>query len=534
MDSALIKQVTIVGGGSAGWLTAALLNAKLNTVRTNRRVEVVLIESPTVPIIGVGEGTLPSMVDDLKDIGIDENDFFRACNGSFKFGVHFEGWNLTKQGAPYSFVHAFGTPVVEISGLPSLYHFLAYGPHPGRAQYDVSDNLAVSTELIRLQRAPRKMSDGSFSRIGPARYGYHVDAPKLAAFVRDFAVSRGVTHILDDVDDATIDANGHISHLHLRRTGPRPVELVIDCTGFQSRLIGKALGEPFLPYSEHLLCDRAIPIQIPHEDGRQLQVCTTATAMSAGWIWKVPLYSRIGTGYVYSSAFRSDEEALLEICGHLKVDPEKVDSRVIRMRVGRMRRAWVGNCIAIGLSGGFIEPLEATAILTTTFAARQLVKNFPTKPIPQALVDRFNRRMQICYERIRDFIVCHYYTSNRLEPFWLAARSPSVPSEFLKQNLEVWQHRLPEQDDLPMPLPFGHNSYTICLASKGYFADLPRRHRAAPLRDNWIAFGQHLERERINLRTMPPARQFLAQLRGEIVAENPTATDGARALSSVC
>src|SRR5262249_54937751 len=162
----------------------------------------------------------------------------------------------------------------------------------------VGDNLTAGTELIRLCRGPRMMSGGDFSHAEPARYGYHVDAPKLAAFVRDFAVGRGVTHILDDVDDATLDEKGHISHIQLRRHGLVPVELVVACTGFQSRLIGHLLAEPFLPFDRQLLCDRAIPIQIPHSEGEPLQVCTSATAMSAGWIWKVPLYSRIGTGYV--------------------------------------------------------------------------------------------------------------------------------------------------------------------------------------------------------------------------------------------
>jgi tryptophan 6-halogenase len=514
-----IQQVTIVGGGTAGWLTAAILNAKLNTARTARRVEVVLIESPTVPIIGVGEGTVATLVEEFREIGIDENEFLRECNASFKFGVRFEGWNLNERGEPYSFIHPFGTLVAKIDDLPTICHFLSFGAHPGRDQHDASDNLTAATELIRLHRAPRKISDAGFSHIRPARYGYHVDAPKLAAFVRDFAVRRGVTHILDDVDDATVDQNGHISHLQLRRNGIRPVELVVDCTGFQSRLIGKLLGEPFVPYSDHLLCDRAMPIQIPHTEGHPLQVCTVATAMSAGWIWNVPLYNRIGTGYVYSSAFSSDEEALLEICGHLRLDPEKVDPRVIRMRVGRMRRAWVGNCVAIGLSGGFIEPLEATAILATTFAARQLVEHFPTKPIPKALVDSFNRRMEICYQGILDFIICHYYTANRTEPFWLAARSSSLLTDSLKQNLELWRHRIPEFNDVPIPALFPHISYAVCLASKNYFNNIDLRAQVVPPRERWTTLGQKLERERAEVRDMPLARQFLAHLRGEITAQ---------------
>jgi tryptophan halogenase len=194
------------------------------------------------------------------------------------------------------------------------------------------------------------------------------------------------------------------------------------------------------------------------------------------------------------------------------------------MRVGRMRRAWVGNCIAIGLSGGFIEPLEATAIQTITVAANQLVKNFPAKPIPQALADRFNRRMEICYDLIRDFIVSHYYASNRSEPFWVAARSLSVLSDSLKQNLEIWRYRLPEPDDLPTTLLFSAESFAICLASKGYFDRTALARRAAPPRESWTTYGQHIERQRAAVRTMPPARVLLAQLRGETDGEKPPAS----------
>src|SRR5262249_12354748 len=152
-----------------------------------------------------------------------------------------------------------------------------------------------------------------------------------------------------------------ITHLRLRNRGLFPVELVIDCTGFRGLLISKILNEPFYPYSKHLLCDRALALQIPHTDPTAMEPCTTATALGAGWSWRIPLFHRVGTGYVFSSRFRTDEEAKLEFCRHIKVDPDRADPRVIPMRVGRLRHAWVGNCIAVGLSGGFIEPLEATA-----------------------------------------------------------------------------------------------------------------------------------------------------------------------------
>jgi len=303
MDTNLVQQVTIVGGGTAGWLTAAILNAKLNPPRAPRRVEIVLIESPTIPTVGVGEGTLPAMGQVLRDIGVDEREFMKACNASFKYGVRFEGWNRDEQGRECSFMHPFASPGI-LDDVGAINYFLAFGPQPGRARRDVADSLCLGPEFIALHRAPRPFGAAQYGHIDGARYSYHFDAGKLAVFMRDFAVKRGVIHLLDDVDDATLDENGHIKELRLRRTGVRPVELVVDCTGFQGLLLGKVLNEPFVPYANHLLCDRAIPIQIPHAEGAPLKTCTTATAMSAGWIWKVPLYSRIGTGYVFSSQFR--------------------------------------------------------------------------------------------------------------------------------------------------------------------------------------------------------------------------------------
>jgi tryptophan halogenase len=451
----------------------------------------------------------------LRRSGIDENEFFKACNSSFKFGVRFEGWNLNDRGVPYNFLHGFGGQPPDINGVPLVDLFMTFGAQPGRHELDVVDSMSAIAEAVRFHRAPRPLAAETYARGNATRYAYHLDAQRFAVFLRDFCLARGVIHIQDDVDDATVGENGHITHLKLRREGVRPVELVIDCTGFQGLLVTKLLGEPFDSYGQHLLCDRAIPIQIPHGENAPLQVCTSATAMSAGWIWKVPLFSRIGTGYVYSSAFRSDEEAVREICTHLALDPEKTESRVIRMRVGRLRRSWVGNCIAIGLSGGFIEPLEATAIQTIDFAATTLVDNFPTRQIAPALADRFNRRMNLLYDGIRDFITMHYYASNRPEPFWAAARAPSVLSDSLRANLELWQHRLPMESDVTPIMLFGPVSYTVCLASKGYF----RRHnlpiRSTPPRGLWARYGQIVERQRGQIRNLPTARQLLTHARGE-------------------
>ena len=341
-DGEPVRHVTIVGGGTAGWLTAMILFTRLNRGRRGPPIKVTLIEFPNVPIIGVGEGTLPGFVTTLRDLGIGEAELIRRCNLSYKLGVRFVGWNQTDAGVPYSFTHAFRGPPQTLAGINPYYHYLAFGPHPGCDPHDLSDSTGPTLEAIRLNRAPRNLSEGPGKGLFD-RYAYHFDAARLAEFMREKAIARGVQHVLDDVDDVAVGEGEMITHLKLRAGGLVPVEFVIDCSGFKALLMSKTLKEPFQSYSKHLLCDRALALQIPYPQGSPIESCTTSTALGAGWVWRVPLYTRIGTGYVFSSAFRTDEEATLEYCRHLGVDPDKVEVRVIPMRVGRSRRAWVGQ-----------------------------------------------------------------------------------------------------------------------------------------------------------------------------------------------
>jgi tryptophan halogenase len=288
---------------------------------------------------------------------------------------------------------------------------------------------------------------------------------------------------------------------------------VIDCSGFKALLMSKILKEPFVSYSKSLLCDRALVLQVPHRDPAALEPCTTATALSAGWSFALPLFHRVGTGYVFSSAFRTDEEAKLEYCRHLGVDPDKVEPRAIAMRVGRSRRAWVGNCVAIGLAGGFIEPLEATAIMATQVSIMHLWRHMPNRSMQKALRHRYNQTIGQIQDQIRDFITMHYFLSNRNDPFWRAARAPEVLSDELGANLEVWRHRLPYAEDLPNADMFTYMSYGVCMTSKGFYRGRNLEMQSNISLTHWRQLGLQLAKIKAGVARLPSLHELLVHLR---------------------
>ena len=296
-----------------------------------------------------------------------------------------------------------------------MHHFRKFGPHWLGASF--AESILPNAAMIAAGKGPRPLQYGSYT--WDINYAYHLDAALFATFMRDFAVARGIEHLGDNLVDVLLDESGSIQALQLDRHGRCPVEFVVDCTGFKSLIWSKMGAEPFVSAGDRLLNDRAIPLQLPHPDPTKIEPCTRAIALGAGWAWRVPLHSRVGTGYVYSSAFRSDDEARTEFISHLRAsgdlpaDAPVPDTRVIKMRVGYTRQPWVKNCVAIGLSSGFVEPLEATAIYTIDAAAHRLVMNFPDKQCNPALARAYNARATALMEEIVDFLQIHYRTSNR-------------------------------------------------------------------------------------------------------------------------
>ncbi|MDJ0981114.1 MAG: tryptophan 7-halogenase [Kiloniellales bacterium] len=506
-----IREITIVGGGTAGWMAAVFLITRLNKRPGRPPVRVTLVESPNVPTIGVGEATVPGMRELLKQLEIPEATFIERCNASFKLGVRFVNWDKQPDGSPGCYDHPFDGLGVEIEGTNPAYHYHRFGR--GGALSNLGDALSPSTRLIEERRGPKTIDQDDYDyAVG---YAYHLDAGLFAGLLREIAVERGVLHVLDDVDDLERDDRGHIAALILRERGRWPVELVIDCTGFRSLILQTALEEPFESFSPYLFNDKALAVQIPHKDVTGLEPCTRSTALGAGWVWRVPLYSRVGTGYVFSSRFRSDQEAIDEFLQHLGDEGVGVEPRVIPMRIGRARRTWVGNCVAVGLSGGFIEPLESTAIFIIEAALRWLVSNLPDRDFDPALQARYNEQMQGLYEEVRDFIALHYLTSNRRDSaYWRVVHEELEVPDSLKAKLPLWRERLPEAADFERSYLFGYWSYLIVLFGKHFYDDT-RFARAEGLQESeWRRFEAWVEQQKAGLvAQLPNHFELLNQIR---------------------
>ena len=461
-----INRFTIIGGGSSGWLAASLLMGVLNRRNDGPDVEIELIESPTLPIIGVGEATTFSTFVTFAQLWIEELDFLKHCDATFKCAVRSDGWDTAADGSARSYYHPFDSPPL-IAGVNPAYHYLGR-QNRGVAQPSFAHTMSGSPDLVDANRAPRAFEAEHYDAL--ANYAFHLDASLLGVYLKQFCTALGVRYISDDVDGVQRDENGFIRSLDLQRNGSHPVEFVIDCSGFRSLILREAMGEPFIPYGDHLLCDRALAVQVPHTEGAPLRSFTTSTALDAGWSWNVPLQSRCGTGYVFSSAFKSDDEAIAEFRAHLGAAGQAAEPRVIPMKIGRARHGWVKNCLGVGLSAGFIEPLESTSIHLTQVAIRRFLDNLPDRHCDPTLINRYNRLTTSMYEDIRDFIAMHYAVSNRKGAFWEAARAPDLVPETVRDRLALWRHKLPSELDIDTLNPlFGEWSYLYVLFGKGYY-----------------------------------------------------------------
>ena len=466
-----LRSITIVGGGTAGWLAAAFLNRFCQSKDPARPLEITLIESPTVPIIGVGEASLPGMVVLLHQLGVSETEFFKHTDATFKVAAHFVNWNHDADGKPIEFLNILNGPGA-IDGRKLADYFINF--HPANATPEAGMAYARSfspvVDIMRGNFAPRRPGEPDFS--GEVGYTYHFDAAKFAVFLRDLAVARGVKHVLDDVDGVNLDERGFVKSLNLRQGGERGVELVIDCTGFRGSILQQALGEPFESYGDYLLNDRAAVVQIPHKDPDIIEPTTRATALSSGWCFHIPLTTRVGTGYVFSSQFSSEDAAIAELLAHYGDQAKGYEPRIIPIRTGRVRNAWVKNCIALGLSGGFIEPLEATAIFMTDLGARWLHHYFPTTDFEPELAAAFNRQARRVFDEVRDLVQLHYYLNNRQDSeYWKAARADARVSDRLRANLEIWRSTTPEPLELDTSFLFSADVYTLLLIAKGFYKD---------------------------------------------------------------
>ena len=453
-----IRRILVVGGGTAGWITAGVLASRYPQ-RGEDGISVTLIESRQQPPIGVGEGTWPTIRATLKQIGVTETDFLRECDASFKQGSHFVRWvDGSDMDAYY---HPFTLPV----GYEER-NLAPYWLEDPRGQ-SFAESMCFQSAICSRALAPKQITTPEFT--GLANYAYHLDAGKFGPFLQRHCVDKlGVKHIVDEIVRVESKDTGDISHLVTKSGEALAADLFIDCSGFSSLLIGKHFGVPFLSRKDVLFVDKAWAVQIPHAtDDTAIASATVATAQSSGWVWDIGLTTRRGVGYVYSSRHLSDEGALEELKHYLGVRGDSfqdLNFRKIDINSGYREEFWIRNCVAVGLSAGFLEPLEASAIVMIELSAKSIANLLPGCSGGMRQAARlFNETFRYRWERIVDFLKLHYLLSRRTDSrFWSDNRARESIPDSLQECLEYWRHHCPWHED------FTHREEVFSAASYQY------------------------------------------------------------------
>ena len=422
-----IRSIVIVGGGTAGWMAATLLAARLE----GRGVRITVVESSAIRTVGVGEATTPAIRDYFAAAGIGEADVLRASQGTIKLGIRFDGWS----GDDSRFFHPFGLHGMPSNGVAFHHYWLkrrAGGDPTPFDRYSLCSHLADSGRFIPPSLAPK--ADWQVFD-----WAVHFDAGLFANFLAEVSTERGVRHVDARVRDVRRDGEtGHIVAIDTEEAGEIEGDLFVDCTGFRSLLLGQALGTPFVDWTHLLPCDRAVAIPCAH--GGPADPYTRATARAAGWQWRIPLQHRVGNGYVFSSRHISDDEAVATLQGNLQGEP-LADPNLLRFATGHRESFWRGNCVALGLAAGFMEPLESTSITLIHSGIERLLQLFPERDCDPALADEFNRITTLEYQRVRDFLLLHYWGNARHgEPFWDAMRALTLP-DALAHKIRLFRAR---------------------------------------------------------------------------------------------
>ena len=425
MSAPTPPHIVVLGGGSAGWITACLLHHRW----ADRGGKVTVVESPDIGIIGVGEGSTPQLKAMFDHLGIAEAEWMAACDATYKLGIRFSGWS--ERAGFESYFHPFPGPV-DLHTEPAFTHNVMLARRGGDVPAH-PDEWFLASVLAEAGKGPQAAEVFPFA----PSYGYHFDAHKLGAFLRDWAVARGVVHRPLTVERVEVGETGEVAAL-LCEGGERVTgDLFVDCSGFRAVIAGDALGGEFLPFADNLFNDRAVVV--PTERVTDFKPQTGAVAMQAGWRWHIPLTTRTGNGYVYSSKYVSDEDAAAELLAAVGLSDSEAEPRFLRMKVGRMRQSWRGNCLAAGLSQGFIEPLEATALHIVIATALEFAEAYEAGGFTAQHRDTFNANIGARYDAIRDYIVAHYRLNQRSDTqYWRDNAANQNLSDGLKAMLTAW------------------------------------------------------------------------------------------------
>lgn len=506
-----IKKIVIVGGGTAGWLTAGIIAAK-HLTNADPEISVTLIESPNIKTVGVGEGTWPTMQATLKKLGISETDFLRECDASFKQGTKFSQWVTGEKDDHYH--HPFS--------IPQGYFDINLAPYwqLQRDKIPFCDAVSFQSHISERSLAPKQGQTPEYAYV--LNYGYHLDADKFGKFLQKHCVNKlGIKHVLDDVVQVIPALNGDIESLVTKNHASIAGDLFIDCSGFSSILLGKHYGVPFIEKKDVLFIDSALAVQIPYaSENSPIASFTLSTAQEAGWIWDVGLPSRRGVGHVYSSEYISHDKAEADlrryIAPSLGEGAESLQIRKIAIVPGHREKFWHKNCVAIGLSAGFLEPLEASALVLVELSAAMLSEQLPSsREVMPIIAKRFNERFLYHWARLIDFLKLHYILSKREnEKFWLDNRKVETIPESLQELMLLWRYHFPWRYDFTQREElFPSASYQYVLYGMG-FETLTEGTRGIENRQMANAhFQQNIERTRQLVDGLPTNRELINHIR---------------------
>jgi tryptophan 7-halogenase len=427
MKASRIKRILVVGGGTSGWMTAAALAHRF----AGQDIAITVIESAEIGTVGVGEATVPHIRFFNAKLGIDEADFMARTKATFKLGIEFRDW--ARKGDSY--IHPFGVFGEAIGGVDFHHHWarLHRAGHP-----EPLEAYSLPVAAARHGRFAHPAADQR-SILSTFSYAYQFDAGLYARFLRDYAEARGVKRIEGKITTVAQDGeSGFVTSVTLESGSEIGADLFVDCSGFRGLLIEGALQAGYDDWSQYLPCNRAVAV--PCANSGPLPPYTRATAGDAGWIWRIPLQHRVGNGHVYCSDYISDDDAVTALLGQLESEP-LAPLNFLRFTTGKRRTQWSKNVVAIGLSAGFLEPLESTSIHLIQLAIGRLLDLFPDQSWDPLLAGEFNRLMDLEYERVRDFLILHYHATERADtPFWNYLRTMPIPTS-LEHKLDVFKTR---------------------------------------------------------------------------------------------
>jgi 2-polyprenyl-6-methoxyphenol hydroxylase-like FAD-dependent oxidoreductase len=506
-----LKRIVIVGGGTAGWLTAGTIAAEHST-DSDTGIEITLIESADVPPIGVGEGTWPSMRTTLKKMGISETAFLLACDASFKQGSKFTNWTTNTNEHyyhPYTLPHGFN----DTNLAPYWQRY--------REQVSFADAVCPQSHLGEHDLAPKQISTAEYDF--NTNYGYHLDAGKFAVFLQNHCINKlGVKHVIDHVTKVNASETGDIASITSKQHGDIEGDLFIDCTGTSSLLLAQHFKVPFVSKKHVLFNDSALAVHVPHEnENSSIGSFTCSTAQSAGWIWDIALPSRRGVGYAYSSCHISDDKAEKELREYItpiagQNAAESLKIRKISFNPGHREKFWHKNCVAVGLSAGFIEPLEATAIALIELSAKMISEQLPAnRQTMDVVAKRFNDKFLNRWENIVDFLKLHYVLSQRSDSdYWREISNDKDLPDTLKEQLLLWKTQAPYYYDATHTEEmFPSASYQYILYGMGFVTEPPRSKRKDMTKKAEILFSENMKLTKHLLSTLPKNRELINKIK---------------------